>query len=538
MMRTDGRSTKLIALVLLLLGGLLCSAQIEDAQGNLPNQVRGLAASSMRTGAAQLQATQVEPATPPQGSAAAPPQVSVTEEPQSTAPESKISPKQAKELFRSVDEILAFASKDTGLPIKDKVKRKLANREEVEQYIARHMREDKDAQRLERSAASLKKFGLLPRDFELRPFLLELLKEQVAGFYDAKTKTVYLLDWVDPESQKPVLAHELTHALQDQSYNLEKWTEDSAHAKNDQEEMALEEAQSAREAVVEGQAMVVLLDYMLAPTGKSVVDSPGVVDAMKSAMLAGGQTPLFTRSPLFLREALTFPYTFGLDFERQVLAKKGRDGAYKGVFERPPSDTRQVMEPETYLADEKIPPLTVPDLDAVLKGDYKRYDFGGLGQFDVTMLLWQWYGKQTGDRLPRAWRGGYYFTYARAGHPDGPYALVSLTRWSTDAAAKEFASLYAGSLVKRYQSVTEIKPLRDGAGEWKTEEGLVEVSDSGPFVIAMEGLTGSERAEVRQAIERTYTSAPHPATTAVPGAPFPLNPVITSRDTVQQQRVH
>jgi hypothetical protein len=300
---------------------------------------------------------------------------------------------------------------------------------------------------------------LLPRDFELRPFLLGLLKEQVAGFYDAKTKTVYLLDWVDAEAQKPVLAHELTHALQDQSYNLEKWTEDSAHAKNDQEEMALEEAQSAREAVVEGQAMVVLLDYMLAPTGKSVVDSPGVVDAMKSAMLAGGQTPLFTRSPLFLREALTFPYTFGLDFERQVLAKKGRDGAYKGVFERPPSDTRQVMEPETYLADEKIPPLTVPDLDAVLKGDYKRYDFGGLGQFDVTMLLWQWYGKQTGDRLPRAWRGGYYFTYARAGHPDGPYALVSLTRWSTDAAAKEFASLYAGSLVKRYQSVTEIKPL-------------------------------------------------------------------------------
>ena len=59
------------------------------------------------------------------------------------------------------------------------------------------MQEDKDAQRLERSAASLKKFGLLPRDFELRPFLLGLLKEQVAGFYDAKTKTVYLLDWVD-----------------------------------------------------------------------------------------------------------------------------------------------------------------------------------------------------------------------------------------------------------------------------------------------------------------------------------------------------
>ncbi len=378
---------------------------------------------------------------------------------QAEASESKISPKQAEELFRSVDEILAFASKDTGLPIKEKVKRKLANRDEVEQYITRHMQEDKDAQRLERSAASLKKLGLLPRDFELRPFLLSLLKEQVAGFYDAKTKTVYLLDWVDADAQRPVLAHELTHALQDQSYNLSKWAEDSAHAKSDQEEMALEEAQSAREAVIEGQAMVVLLDYMLAPAGKSVADSPAIVDAMKSAMVEGGQTPMFTKAPLFLREALTFPYTYGLDFERQVMAKKGRDGAYKGVFEKPPRDTRQVMEPETYLAGENISALTVPKLDAVLKGEYKRYDFGGLGQFDVTMLLWQWYGKQTGVQLAHAWRGGYYFTYEKAGHPGAPYVLVSLTRWASEAAAKEFASLYAGSLVKRYQSVAEIKPL-------------------------------------------------------------------------------
>jgi hypothetical protein len=338
-----------------------------------------------------LQSQQAEPANPPEAG----------------APENKISPKQAEELFRSVDEILAFVSKDTGLPIKDKVKRKLANRDEVEKYITRHMQEDKDAQRLERSAVSLKKLGLLPRDFELRPFLLSLLKEQVAGFYDSKTKTVYLLDWVDADAQRPVLAHELTHALQDQSYNLNRWTEDSKEAKNDQDEMALEEAQSAREAVIEGQAMLVLLDYMLAPSGKSVADSPAIVDAMKSAMVEGGETPMFNKAPLYLREALTFPYTFGLDFERQVMAKQGRDGAYKGVFDKPPRDTRQVMEPETYLADENISELTVPKLDAILKGEYKRYDFGGLGQFDVTMLLWQWYGKQTGAQLTHAWRGGY-----------------------------------------------------------------------------------------------------------------------------------
>src|SRR5207253_11127464 len=89
--------------------------------------------------------------------------------------------------------------------------------------IQNHMAEDEDAQRLRRSELVLKKFGLLPRDFNLQRFLLALLREQVAGYYDPKTKTVNLLNWFDAEQQKPVLAHELTHALQDQSFGLEKW---------------------------------------------------------------------------------------------------------------------------------------------------------------------------------------------------------------------------------------------------------------------------------------------------------------------------
>ena len=97
MMRTDGRSTKLIALVLLLPGGLLCSAQISDAQGTLPSQVQGLAAGPIATGAAQSAGTRSNPLLRRR--------VPLRE---------RISPKQAEELFRSVDEILAFDSKDTG----------------------------------------------------------------------------------------------------------------------------------------------------------------------------------------------------------------------------------------------------------------------------------------------------------------------------------------------------------------------------------------------------------------------------------------
>src|SRR5215469_13501155 len=138
-------------------------------------------------------------------------------------PQAPMTKEQAKELFRSVDEILSFVSEDTKLPIEHSVKRKLVSRDEVTKYLTQKFDEDESARRMERSELVLKKFGLLDRDFHLRPFLLSLLTEQIAGFYDNKTKTVNLLDWIEPDEQKPVMAHELTHALQDQKVGLTKW---------------------------------------------------------------------------------------------------------------------------------------------------------------------------------------------------------------------------------------------------------------------------------------------------------------------------
>jgi len=182
-----------------------------------------------------------------------PPEASPTTAGESST-ETRISPQEAQELFRSVDEILKFASTDTGLPIHHEVKRRLTSRDEVVAYIQRHMAEDEDAQRLRRSELVLKKFGLLPRDFNLQTFLVGLLREQVAGYYDPHTKAVNLLNWIDPEQQKPVLAHELTHALQDQSFGLEKWMKAGASDLEDKKEpspadIENDEVFAARQAV-------------------------------------------------------------------------------------------------------------------------------------------------------------------------------------------------------------------------------------------------------------------------------------------------
>ena len=178
----------------------------------------------------------------------------------------------------------------------------------------------------------LKKFGLLPREFDMEKLLVDLLREEVAGYYDPKTKTVNLLDWVPMEEQEPVLAHELTHALQDQSIGLDKWMKkgdkDLGEIKKDPtpEDIENDEIDDAREAVVEGQAQAMMFQYALAPTGRSIVDSPDLVEGMEAETLTGTpDTKVFNDAPIFMKESLTFPYSYGMEFVVKLMAE-GRQG--------------------------------------------------------------------------------------------------------------------------------------------------------------------------------------------------------------------
>ena len=431
-------------------------------------------------------------------------------QPQATPPaqETIISSQQAKELFRSVDELLKFSSNDTGLPILHEVKRRLADRKEVESYLEKGMKDDKDAKRLERSSVVLKKFGLLPRNFELGPFLVAMLKEQVAGYYDPKKKTVNILNWVDAEQQKPVLAHELTHALQDQSFGMEKWmraAETEGDKKNDPTpaDIDMDEESEAREAVVEGQAMVVMMDYSLAPTGKLLLDMPQIGDSLKQGMLEGPpDSPTFRDAPIFLKEELTFPYRYGMDFTLALQKKGGKELAYAGAFRDPPKTTREIMEPQTYITHEQLEPLKRLDFKNDFAG-YDTFDIGAIGEFDVNVLVEQYAGRDEAQEIYPAWRGGYYFAGRVKGSHSSPLAVLYVSRWSTAEKAAEFAAVYAKSLAQRYQKrdalasdgkVADDAPAVDswrtlrGRHAWMTEEGAVVIEVRGDSVLITESM--------------------------------------------------
>jgi len=432
------------------------------------------------------------------------------EESQPPRSETKISPAEAEELFRSVDEILKFTSQDSALPIRKQVKRRLTSRDEVQAYLEKHMSEDEDAQRLKRSEQVLKKFGLLPRDFNLAKFLVKLLREQVAGYYDPKTKTVNLLDWLGVEQQRPVLAHELTHALQDQSFGLEKWMKagmnDLALKKKDPtpEEIDNDEALTARQAVIEGQAMAVLIDYMLAPTGQSLLSSPQVVEALKQGMLVGtADSVQFSNAPIFLKEVLTFPYRYGLDFVTEVLTKSGKDKAFAGVFKDPPHSTRQIMEPKTYLSGEQIEPMPLPDFARLAK-DYSKFDVGSMGEFDVALLVDQYAGVDPSKALYPKWRGGYYYAARPKGDETASLALLYVSRWASAESAAEFAAIYAVRPVapegeKASQVTDDLKSLK-GNREWLTEDGDVVIDVERDMVFVTESFDDVTSGKLREAV--------------------------------------
>jgi hypothetical protein len=434
------------------------------------------------------------------------PQPSAQASPQTAPEEQKISPQEAEKLFRSVDEILRFASKDTLYPIKREVKRQLVSRDEVEAYVSKHTSEDEDAKRLRRSELVLKKFGLLPRDFDLGKFLVVLLKEQVAGYYDPKTRTVNLLDWLGADQQKPVLAHELTHALQDQSFNLEKYMKpvDADLAKKKEitaQDIENDEVSTARQAVVEGQAMVVLVDYMLEPMGLSLKDSPQVVQTLKDGMLVGTADAIeFRNAPIYMKEALTFPYRYGIDFIADLLIKGGKDKAFAELFRNPPRTTRQIMEPQTYLSGERLEPMNVPDFRPIFKS-YERFDVGAVGEFDVAVLIDQYASAQVSNRLYPHWRGGYYYAVRPKGDPAAPLGLLYASRWSSPGKAANFAAIYASALGKRYLHVhdvveagkepgieTDALDHLTGKRAWLTEDGPVVIDVQGDTVVITESL--------------------------------------------------
>ncbi len=354
-------------------------------------------------------------------------------------------------------------------------------RAQWKQYVEREIGQQVKPEEIRADEQTLKLFGLVPRDFDLKQATIELLSEQAAAVYDHRRKRMLLLeDGSGGVLEDALLVHELSHALADQHYSMEKFLDKGPRTG---------EQQAARLAVVEGQAMWVMLEWQLGRMGMgSLAVNKAALEKMLPALgtMAAASYPVFGRSPLYLRETLLFPYTAGVLFQQAALEKLGKR-AFRQVLERPPATTHEIFHPEAWMEKRKYaaPPAPVPERES----EYRRLSSGILGEFDVRVLMKQYCGQEEAERFGPQWRGGSYelLEHRATGKP----ALRWSLGFSEEAAAVDFVERYRRVLEGKSE---ELRWRAAGRGrlEGTNRDGMFRVEARGAAVGAVEGLQPPE----------------------------------------------
>ena len=396
--------------------------------------------------------------------------------------------------------VLEETSKIRELPILQPVKSGAQSRAQIENMLVKNLYEQMTTAEMHATEVAYRRFGLAPANFEYRPFIIKLLLEQIAGYYDPMTREFYLADWLELETQKPVMAHELTHALQDQHFNLrrfQKWP----HGDSD--------AQLAAHSLIEGDATLAMMVYM--------AKNPLVALAFTRSLNTGVSTEQFNQAPRALRESLIFPYLQGSQWATSVYKRDGFAGLSK-AFTNLPLSTEQILHPEKYFAYEKPLKITLPDVSSLLNkaegpnerstvslrpslstqpsalstSGWHRIDSDVNGEWGYYLLLDQFLKSPAESRQAAAgWAGDRYDVYE--GAEPGQSMIAQTSVWDTETDAREFFDAYAKRTELRYPSLKLLNDTQHPATAtfktWQMDEGQVIMELRGLRVTIIEGLS-------------------------------------------------
>src|ERR1700722_16443453 len=236
--------------------------------------------------------------------------------------------------------------------------------------------------------------------------MIDVLTDQVGGLYDPKAGEFYIANWIPADEQKTVMAHELTHALVDQSFHLDDWIK--AARPND-------DAELARDSVSEGSAIAAMIDYSLLDQKIGVRDLPDVTGIIRSGAVAEMEKdPLLSKAPLVIRDELLFPYLAGTTFTQEFLKKNSGWGDFHKIFENPPVSSAQILHPELYLRGVKPVAVTLPKWTGIAPANWKLLEENVLGEFGLHSVLKQFVGEDQADRIAPYWDGDRYALFEDA----------------------------------------------------------------------------------------------------------------------------
>ena len=419
-----------------------------------------------------------------------------------------------EEFLQAADQVLAQMSHLIDLPILHPLKKSLRTKEQIRAYLVEEDKEDKHPAKRYADKKALEAFGLIPQGFDLDGFMLNLLTEQIAGYYDPKAQEFYIADWIPLSDQRMVMAHELTHALQDQHFHIDPWLE--AAKPND-------DAQAARQAVLEGSAVVAMLDYEMRGLGSSIRDMPDIGPLTQAMIGDASSSPDFAKAPPYIRDSLLFPYLNGAVFTQRLLkAGNGWPDFYK-VFSRPPVSTQQVMQPSLYLSDKVPSPVTLPKLGHLLGKHWKLLDENIVGEFGLQEILKQYLDAAQAKEFTPDWSGD---RYAILENKKSKSSLLVL-RLSLDSAAHatQFFTSYSKLLRKKHADAKQVFTAPEFLQFDTASEGGVFFECQAAECLSMEGSDRQDFDKVTKAMH--WPNAPQAKFAARSGAGIPARALVS-----------
>jgi hypothetical protein len=335
------------------------------------------------------------------------------------------------ELLKAVDGVVDRVVELRGLPKKAAIERGVSTREEIVQYLRENIDEVYREEDLQREEWLLKKLGLIPATMDYKEFTIELLTEQVGGYYDPKRKTFFVADWLPIEQQLPVMAHELTHALQDQHFDLEQLMERDRRLHN-------EDRLLAHQAIIEGDAVAVMFDYILLPLGRTFAELPDMTLLMQLQLESmNSQFKILESAPDFLKETLLFPYSYGPTFLKKIRTRDPSWAAVNKIYADLPASTEQIIHPEKYLEERDDPtPVDIEDPVPELGEDWKTSYKNVLGEFSYYLLLKLHLPEGEARRAAAGWDGDQILLLEKGSGEKR--AVFAASVWDTEEEAEEF----------------------------------------------------------------------------------------------------
>lgn len=380
----------------------------------------------------------------------------------------------AKKLCAEANDIAKQLTEISGLELRHPVPCDFITKDKINEFLKKRVKEVAKPEEIRAEELTLKKFGLVPQDFDLEKNTVDLLTEQAAAFYDYDRKKLFITESTPSETQEPVLAHELSHALADQNFNLAKFIRQGRKS---------DDGATARLAVMEGQATWLMSEYLARKMGQSLKNAPELV-AMMSSMSesAGGQYPVFENAPLYERATLVFPYTKGMLFQNSVYQRDGQ-GSFAEVFRNPPVSTQQILHPDKYFAGVKPTDPELPDVH--LPRGYKALVGGSLGELEHSILLEQYTSKDQAASLAPHWRGSNF--ELRENKKAGRVVLLYSAEWDSEDSARQYFDAYRQVLQKKWKKMAVDSEGADavaGSGD----DGRFELRRNRAIVTSVEGL--------------------------------------------------